>query len=224
MEILERFMKFTANINLGQFYPLIVSCSSLLVSTALLILTIFVRKIKKSDKTLPLTLSLFSYFSCAYKVFCDFTYNTLPNLKALCVSLFICAISILLFSISLVLSKDFRKKKYVDNQLIERLLQKSGSDYGYFLSRETSEKEREFLQTDKMFTPNYRDDFGINYSQILYYIDGLKQKDLSFLERESIAKLECDVKRLSHVNVNYKDRDEFSQKITELFKLMSKYA
>ena len=75
-----------------------------------------------------------------------------------------------------------------------------------------------------MFSDLADNNFGINYSQILQFIAELKDKDLNEVEKEQLSNLECDVVKFAHVKSSDFERYEFSNKLSNLFKLMSKYA
>lgn len=214
MEILKSFINCVANINLGNYYPLIVSLSSLIFSLTLLTLTIFVSKIKKSDKTLPLLFYIISYLLCAFKIFSDMIFKKTVDFIILCSSVFLCALSLCVFAFCIILSRD----KNIINQPIAPFLHKSNiDDYIPF-------RNSERLFTNKMFEKPFDDEFKINYSQILFYTSKLKNKDLSPSEIELLDQIEYNVLRLSRIQVSDEERLEFSKQLSKLFKLNSKFA
>ena len=223
MDTFNFIVNFVGGFDFGIFYPLYVSCSSLVVATLVLFLTLFVDKIKKTDKTIIPIFSLLSYFACGFKLMCDFLCGKNPDLYVLCFSVFISCVSLCFYVVSFLLSKDNSNRYMPDKRLIDQLMQYSGmenhADYPHFENR----RESLYLPTDKLFTPKNLDDFGINYSNLLYIIRDLKQKVTDFEEEQLLSNLECDVIRLSHVKIANSERAIFSENLSRLLKLMSKY-
>lgn len=228
METISSFISFIANVKIGQFYPLAVAISSCVSSIATLILSIFIKKLRNYDKTLLIVLTIISYLTCAFKIYCDVLKGKPINTEIICFSIFLCAVSFSLLSISVLLSNLKKMGKYTNNQLID-IFPNVNEPFKYSNTLEgelfkTPFKRIEYLKTDKMFSDLADNNFGINYSQILQFIAELKDKDLNEVEKEQLSNLECDVVKFAHVKSSDFERYEFSNKLSNLFKLMSKYA
>jgi len=228
METVRFFINFIANLKIGQFYPLAVTISSCISSGATLVFSIFIKKVRNADKTILLVITIISYLTCAFKIYCDALKGKPINSEIICFSVFLCSVSFSFLSVSILLSNLNKSSKYTNNQLISKF-SNINEPYKYSNTLEgelfkAPFKRIEYLKTDKMFSDSADNNFGINYSQILQFIEELKNKDINEIEKEQLLDLECDVIKFAHVKSSDFERYEFSNKLSNLFKLMSKYA
>ena len=79
----------------------------------------------------------------------------------------------------------------------------------------------EYLPTDKLWGAGKN--FGLNYSEILSYCEKIKKKSSDVYETDELDKIEADAKKYSARAVNDYERQNFSDKLGYLVKLIAKY-
>lgn len=221
---LNEFLTFLNSINLTPVYPLIAPALFCVSFFILLCAGAIFRKIRAATKS-AVTISAFSSYCLTLTKFSAdaLTGNlSLLTIKSGIVALALAALSFILAA-ALTLQNSFCKMR-------EKAKKKTPVNY---FSDEPSPsiipqafagnpfRRVEYLPTDKLWGAGKN--FGLNYSEILSYCEKIKKKSSDVYETDELDKIEADAKKYSARAVNDYERQNFSDKLGYLIKLIAKY-
>ena len=244
---MEKFVDYVfgilASLDFGVFYPVIVSSAVASVFLITMIAGFFVYRIRRADKTSMLALTLAVYTLAAVKIVCDlFSKPIKDEFVFSCIgSLFIAAAS---FAEYWLLCLQFNSREMLnmrEKRLIARLSRfddcssdESGDDC--FQSGEAPDeslvmkytfenpfRRAEFLPVFKGFDGEEMNNYGVNFNEVLSYIDRVRRYDLTAEEEKALDDLETNVSDFSRRNISCEERRKLSVGLMKLVKLLSKY-
>lgn len=232
-----------AALDFGILYPVIVSSVVAAVFLITMVIGFFVYRIRRADKTSMLALSLTVYTLAAVKIVCDlFSKPIKDEFIFSCIgSLFIAAAS---FAEYWLLCLQFNSREILnlrEKRLIDRLSRFNDSlgdtkNDDYFQGDEmpsepsiiknafeNSFKRAEYLPTFKGFDGEEMNNYGVNFNEVLLYIDRMRRYDLTMDEEKALDDLETNVSNFSRRNISCEERKKLSAGLMKLVKLLSKY-
>ncbi len=246
-EIAMKLFRLISKPDLGIFYPLIVPSAIALVFLSLFITGIFCYRVKKTDKTSILALSLSVYTLSVIKTICDLISKPIKQSFVLsCIGgLFMSALSFAFYGILCLQYNARLKLNMREKRLIARLSRsdaENSDDFPASFDDEFSSDEyapepslvkRAFFDTPvkrverlETYKANCESDdarYGINFGEILRYIETLKRHELTEEEQTLVFSLEKKARSFSSRNISCEERKEFSSELLQLIKLVSKY-
>lgn len=239
-------------LDLGAYYPIIVSSVVAVTFFVTIFLGVFVYRVRRADKTSMLALALAVYTLSAVKIVCDlFTKPIKETFVFSCAgSLFLAAASfaeygILCLQYNAPETLNLREKRLIDGlsrfndcfdkgetngesdektngdfSFEQRLPEQSNIKNAFF---ETPFKRAEYLQCEKGFERRESDNYGVNFGEILSYIDKARRYDLTTFEKSDLDELETNVQNFSRRFISCAERKKLSSGLSKLAKLLSKY-
>lgn len=246
-EIAMKLFRLVSKPDLGIFYPLIVPSAIALVFLTLFIIGIFCYRVKRADKTSILALTLSVYTLSVIKTICDLISKPVKQSFVLsCIGgLFMSALSFAFYGLLCLqynsrLKLNIREKRLIDGLSRFDTENRDGFadslDNGFCGSEndlnpslvkraffDTPVKRIERLET---FKPTGQSDdigYGINFGEILGYLEKLKRHELTAEEQALVCLLEKKVNFYSSRSITCEERKELSSELTQLIKLVSKY-
>ncbi len=206
IEILnEVISKIPKEVKLGLFIFPLALCAVYLV---LLLVCLFSKKARFSDKT-------FSLYLCLLSV-CLYPFAEIKRLDKNWFFLFAAA-SIFLSGLLYLTSKGKSRLTAREKRLIGRLSANIGADD----RRPSAIKRTEYLRPDDAFSSS--EEIDPNLSGIKKAIISLKRRELSEQEKKEIEKIEIDVEKFSFRKPTPYERAIFSDEMMKIVKLCSKY-
>lgn len=249
-ELAMKLFRLVSGVNLGIYYPLIVPSAVALVFLSLFVIGIFCYRVKKADKTSVLALTLSVYTLSLIKTICDILAK--PIWRGFILScmggLFMSALSFAFYGLLCLQYNSRFKLNMREKRLIDRLSRSDDETLDNFAERsdkrfsdgednlkpslvkrafsDTPVKRVERLETFKASGGSGGNDdtrYGINFGEILGYLEKLKRHELTPDEQTLVFSLEKSVKYLSGKQMTCEERKDFSSKLMQLIKLVSKY-
>lgn len=235
-----KLFNFISRLDLGAYYPLIVP--SVVAATFLIVFIsgIFFYRVKRADKTSMLAVALSLYTLSAIKTVCDLISKPIRDEFVLsCIGgLLSSALSFAFYGLLCMQHNSHFKLSSRDKRLIDRL-SRSDRNNLYDKSDDGADdagepfviknalfdspiKRVEFLPTKK-YPQKGEKDFGVNYGEILSYIEKLRRHELTAEETKVIDELEKSVKLFSTREITCDERRKLSSELMRLVKLVSKY-
>ncbi len=242
-KFVDNVFKSLASLDFGVLYPIIVSSVVASVFFITMVAGFFVYRIRRADKTSMLALSLTVYTLAAVKIVCDlFSKPIKDEFVFSCIgSLFIAAAS---FAEYWLLCLQFSSREILnlrEKRLIERLSRfnvplDSAENDDYFQDGEMPDepfiiknvfenpfRRAEYLPTFKGLNDDEMNNYGVNFNEVLLYIDRVRRFDLSMDEEKALDDLETNVSNFSRRNISCEERKKLSAGLMKLVKLLSKY-
>ena len=84
-------------------------------------------------------------------------------------------------------------------------------------------RRAEFLPVFKGFEGEEANNYGVNFNEVLSYIDRVRRYDLTADEEKTLDDLETNVSNFSRRNISCEERRKLSAGLMKLVKLLSKY-
>lgn len=221
---LNQFLLFLNSVILPPFYPLIAPTFFCVSFFILLCAGAVFKRIRATTKS-ALNISAFSsYCLTLTKLSADVYAKNISDLTVRCAisALALAAISFFLAAV-LTLQNSFcklrerSKKKLPDDVLSD---DPSPSIVPQAFASNPFRRV-EFLPTNKLW--GEKESSGLNYGEILAYCEKIKKKSPDVYETDELDKIETDVKKYSARSVNDYERQDFSDKLGYLIKLIAKY-
>ena len=225
MDYLVLFFKTVSSLNLGRYYPLIASFSVCCLNLVFIILTVCVKPFRQIDKTPIVTFCLAVYTFCIFKACCELYFGVKLDEVCIITSIFLVGVSLIeCFALSLIKSGNYYLKTH-DKRLIDALIDSSveKSNLTGELFSGNNFKRIEFFKGQPMRKKLPSDEYGINYSGIISYVNKMKTYPLSSSEKELLFNIESAVSEYSYKTLSDQDREVFSNNLGKLIKLMAKY-
>ena len=231
---------FISRLDLGAYYPLIVPSAVAVIFLFVFLAGIFFYRVKRADKTSMLAVALSLYTISVIKTVCDLISKPIRDEFVLsCIGgLLSSALSFAFYGLLCMQHNSHFKLTSRDKRLIARLSQSDknnlhGNDFGdaddpgepFVIKNSLFDspiKRVEFLPTKK-YPQKGEKDFGVNYGEILSYIEKLRRHELTAEETKAIDELEQSVKLFSAREITCDERRKLSSELMRLVKLVSKY-
>ena len=209
---------FLGLINLSEYIAVIIPISECAVFTLILLLGVFVKKVRLLDKS-ALSLSAIASVSllAAKSVLSEIADRKLISAGAFFIGIAFLLLAVLTVQNRLSLKSVKRKghrPDYLGNDLKPSLTQKAF---------ESVRKRRpDELNSTKGFKSE-NEPYAVNYSEILSFIRKIEQKSPDLKDDKALDELKADVKKFLNGNLSDAERKGFSDKLSGLIKIMAKY-
>lgn len=236
-KIVISLFEFVARVDLGAIYPVAVPSFITLLYAVIFVIGIFCYRVRKTDKTVLLAVTLSVYTLSAIKAICDLTLEpTKDNLVLSCAcGLFMSALSFAFYGL-LCLQYNCRfKLNGKEKRLIARLSALNADNSGDV--SDTPEppeiikaafanspfKRIEYLPAESGNTFGREQTDNLNYGEILCYAEKLERHDLTSEESAEIRELKTRIESYSRKTISCDERKDLSLKLMRFLKLISKY-
>lgn len=228
---------FISRLNLGVFYPVMIPSVITAVFAVTFIIGIFCYRVKKTDKTILLAVTLSVYTLSVIKAVCDLISKPLKeNFVLSCAGgLFMSALSFAFYGLLCLQYNCRLKPSGKEKQLIARLSRFDADKIEDCADKpeepriiknafsETPFKRVEFLPAEKYGYPDTAQTDNLNFGEILLYARKLERHDLTDEEKAVIDDLKTRIDSYSRKTISCEERKALSSKLMKLLKLISKY-